>query len=285
MEYEDARSAVERLVEQYRERSIAKLPPERDLAERLDTTRSQVRRVLSEFEAAGVLCRVRGRAGGAFIAGVTAARPSPERVAAAGGGRKVQRSLNRVAGVPAILRSQGFATGTRVIAAAFEETNREISEFLGLGLHEAALSVLRIRFADGEPLSLERMYVSPHRFPALLEHSMRGSLYELFEEAYGVTVGWADEIIEATTAPVEVAAALGVADGSPLIKLTRMSTDAEGGPFEYSVDLFRADRTRLTVHTAGTDPRVRPHHSDDDAPQNGRADAKNGLQPVYARPS
>ena len=44
---------------------------------------------------------------------------------------------------------------------------------------------------------------------------------------------------------------LGVAPGAPLISITRTTVDSDGAPFEYSHDLFRADRTRITVRTYG----------------------------------
>ena len=75
-------------------------------------------------------------------------------------------------------------------------------------------------------------------------------MYELFEQRYGVVVGGVEETIEAAVAPADVAALLRLRTGDPLLRVTRLASDAQGSPFEYSVDLFRADRTRLTVTTA-----------------------------------
>jgi GntR family transcriptional regulator len=51
---------------------------------------------------------------------------------------------------------------------------------------------------------------------------------------------------------------------TPLLSMTRVTADATGQPFEYSEDLFRADRVRLVAKTTvlteretlGTDGRV-----------------------------
>ena len=42
---------------------------------------------------------------------------------------------------------------------------------------------------------------------------------------------------------------LGVSAGTPLLAITRTSCTADGTPFEFSQDLFRADRTRVTFRT------------------------------------
>ena len=40
-------------------------------------------------------------------------------------------------------------------------------------------------------------------------------------------------------------------DGSPLLAISRTTTDTGGAAFEFSYDLFRGDRIRITVRTPG----------------------------------
>jgi GntR family transcriptional regulator len=47
------------------------------------------------------------------------------------------------------------------------------------------------------------------------------------------------------------AVVLDVPAGSPLLAITRTTTDPGGVPFEFSHDLFRGDRIRITVRTPG----------------------------------
>ena len=46
------------------------------------------------------------------------------------------------------------------------------------------------------------------------------------------------------------ASILGIERGSPCCRSPGSPRSADGTPFEYSHDLFRADRTRIVVHTA-----------------------------------
>uniref|UniRef100_UPI00397A7F63 UTRA domain-containing protein n=1 Tax=Salmonella sp. SAL4444 TaxID=3159899 RepID=UPI00397A7F63 len=83
------------------------------------------------------------------------------------------------------------------------------------------------------------------RLPGLLDHPLGGSLMELFAEHYDITPVQAVERIEVTRAGRDEARVLGVTPGAPLISVERVASAADGRPFEFSLDLFRGDRTRM----------------------------------------
>jgi GntR family transcriptional regulator len=109
--------------------------------------------------------------------------------------------------------------------------------------------VVRIRLADGAPISLEHVWLPAERFPGLLDLPLGGSLYELLAQRYGATPEEAVERIEVVIAGVDEASILDVATGAPLLSITRTARDPHGVAFEHSHDLFRADRTTITVRT------------------------------------
>ena len=204
-----------------------RLGTERELAERLGVARSTVRAALADLERNGVVRRARGRAGGIFV---------PD--------RKVERDLTSLAGLPAYLRRQGFESDARVLSTATVEADAETAAALGV---DVVLEVVRVRLADGEPISLERASFPAERFPDLLDRSLAGSLYELFQSEYGLEPGEAEERIEVVGAGAAEARLLGVARGAPLLAIARTAWDTDGRPFERSHDLFRADRARIVV--------------------------------------
>jgi len=211
-----------------------RLGAERDLAVRLGVSRSTLRQALSVLERDGVVRRVPGRGGGTFVT-------AP----------KVDRDLSRIVGLPSLLRDQGFVAGTRVISAALVDADPRCARALALRPGALVQSVVRIRLADGAPLSLEHARLPADRFPDLLEQSLGGSLYDLLRLRYGVTPAQAEERIEVQAADVQQAAILGVDPGAALLAVTRTAWDAQERPVEYSRDLFRADRTLITVRTRG----------------------------------
>jgi GntR family transcriptional regulator len=207
-----------------------RLGAERELAERLGISRSTIRAALADLERNGVVRRSRGRGGGIFVAE-----------------RKVERDLTSLAGLPAYLRRQGFQADARVLSTATIEADAETAEALGLSQPALVLEVVRVRLADGDPISLERALFPGERFPDLLDRSLGGSLYELLETQYGLVPGEAEERIEVVAAGTAEARLLGLRRGAPLLAVARTAWDADGRAFERSHDLFRADRARIVV--------------------------------------
>jgi GntR family transcriptional regulator len=207
-----------------------RLGAERDLAERLGVSRSTIRAALADLERRGVIRRARGRGGGIFVAE-----------------RKVERDLSSLSGLPAYLRRQGFESDARVLSTSTLEADADTMAALDLRHGEPVLEVVRVRLADGEPISLERASFPAARFPDLLDRSLAGSLYELLQTQYGLVPGEAEERIEVVAAGVAETRLLGVARGAPLLAVARTAWDADGRPFERSHDLFRADRARIVV--------------------------------------
>nr|MDQ2896684.1 GntR family transcriptional regulator [Actinomycetota bacterium] len=173
---------------------------------------------------------VRGRAGGIFVAE-----------------RKVERDLTSLAGLPAYLRRQGFQSDARVISTATVEADEDVAAALELSAGELVLEVVRVRLADGEPISLERATFPAGRFPDLLDRSLSGSLYELLQTHYGLEPGEAEEQIEVVAAAAAEARLLGVPRGAPLVAIARTAWSVDGLAFERSHDMFRGDRVRIVV--------------------------------------
>ena len=242
---DEARRALTVLIESGTLRPGQRLGAERELAVELGVSRSTLRQALASLERSGIVRRVPGRGGGTFVAR-----------------EKIDRDLSRIVGVPELLRNQGYTAGTRLVSGAVVAPDAETAEALDIGVDAFVVDLVRIRLADGIPISLEHARFPADRFPGLLERQLAGSLYELLEREYGVGPHDAIEHIEVVAARESEARVLGIAVGSPLVSITRTTTDANGVAFEHSHDLFRADRTRITVRTHGSPesenaPRVR----------------------------
>jgi GntR family transcriptional regulator len=229
---EDARVRLLDLISSGALRPGDRLGTERELAARLSVSRSTLRQVLAVLAQAGTVRRVPGRTGGTFVAHT-----------------KVDRDLSVIVGLPEYLRRQGFAAGTRVLSATIAAVGEQAAAQLGLPAGALVLDITRIRLADSIPISLERVQLPAETFPGLLEEPLGGSIYELLESRYGIRPADVVEHLEVVGASADEASLLGVAPGTPLLAITRTSSTTAGVPFEFSQDLFRADRTRVTFRT------------------------------------
>ena len=212
----------------------AKLGSERELSEHYGVSRSTLRHVLAALQEAGLVRSVTGRAGGTFISHA-----------------KVERDLSGVVGVPAYLARQGYVAGTRVLSTQMKAPDAAARRALLLEEGQLVIDIRRIRLADGTPISLEHAQFPADRFAGLLECSLGGSLYEVLEERFDLVPGEAEELIEVVNATEDEASVLATEPDAALLSITRTTVDGDGVPFEYSCDLFRADRTRITVRAPG----------------------------------
>jgi GntR family transcriptional regulator len=165
-----------------------RLGAERDLSKRYRISRSTLRTALDALESAGAVRRSLGRTGGTFIAD-----------------RRVERDLTAMAGLPTYLRRQGFEAGARVLSTATAEADEETARSLGLVAGAVILEVVRVRLADGDPISLERARFPAERFSGLLDRPLGGSLYSLLQTDYDLVPGEAVERIEIVSAPPSTA--------------------------------------------------------------------------------
>jgi GntR family transcriptional regulator len=205
-----------------------KLGTERELAAELSVSRSTLRQVLAVLAQSGVVRRVPGRAGGTFVAH-----------------SKVDRDLSVIVGLPEYLRRQGFVAGTQVLSATMTGADDLTGAQLDIAAGSLVVDIVRIRLADAVPISLERV-----RLPAdLVPGPLGGSIYDLLEGQYGMTPQDVVEHLEVVEASADEAALLGIVEGAPLLAITRTSRTADGVAFEFSNDLFRADRTCVTFRT------------------------------------
>jgi GntR family transcriptional regulator len=211
-----------------------RLPSERDLAERLQVSRTTVRQALDRLEHAGAVHRRRGRTGGTFV---TRGR--------------VDIDFGYLAGIPSYLRAQGFRPGAHVVSARMIPADQATASALQISDGELVHEVIRVRLADEVRISLEHARFPVERAPDLLAQRLDDSIYELLAERYGVVTVKAVERMMAVLADEDQAEVLGIKVGDPLMAIERVAYDAGGKPLEYSSDLFRGDRTRVIAWAYG----------------------------------
>nr|ACJ12436.1 GntR family transcriptional regulator [Rhodococcus sp. T104] len=206
---------------------------EREIAQTLGVSRWAIRRALEYLEHQEEILRTHGRNGGVFAAPKKLVRSTP------------------LAGLPRYLQAQGVETGTTVLGTQAGPPDDESAKQLALDVDAWIFHIERLRLADGLPLVLERAHFPCDLFPGLLEQSLGESLYDILETRYDIDRGVAIETITATAASREVAGLLQVSVGAPLISITRTTQLDNGRPFEYSHELYRSDRTAVTVRSDG----------------------------------
>lgn len=204
------------------------VPPERTLSEQFNISRTTVRQALHDLAVEGRIVRMQGR--GTFVA-------TP----------KVNQNL-QLTSYTQDMRAQGLLPGSRLIDVTVTESEADVAASLGLEEGAPVTRVERVRYANGEPMAVETVYLDHNRFPGIgdmLDDDT--SLYAVLEGEFGIVPAEGEETVETVLAPPSVSRLLGTDSTTPMLMLTRASRDAAGRPVEYVRSLYRGDRFRLTT--------------------------------------
>ncbi|MGE0214522.1 GntR family transcriptional regulator [Mycolicibacterium sp.] len=202
----------------------SRLPSERELIERSGLSRVTVRAAVGLLEKEGWLLRRQGL--GTFVS-----EPVNQELAAG------------VRTITEVLLASGVTPDVDVIDHGVVTAPHRVQAALG------AAEVLRIRrrYRDkNQPLALVTIYLPTDLgdavAPLLADNSATETTYTMWERRLGVRIGDATHEIHAAGASMDVADALGLSEGAPVLVLERTTYTVGGGPLEVVVFHHRPER-------------------------------------------
>lgn len=203
------------------------IPPESELIEQYQVSRSTVRQVLEMLVNEGLIYRQRGR--GSFVSHPT-----------------LEQSMNRIVSFTEDMQQRGFTPGTRVLSASVLPAPDEIADKLQVQAGEDLACIRRLRLADNEPMSIEESYLVHRYCENILQHDYaKKPLREVLALEYGVRIVYAKQVIQAILAPEEPANLLAIKSNSALLFIERISFSQTRLPVEFLRLYYRADRYSL----------------------------------------
>ena len=196
------------------------LPSESRLRERYGVSIGTVRKAIDELVAERILVRHQGR--GTFVAG-----------------HNTRRTLFHFFH---IVLADGGKVQPEVELLSFERANANADSAARLNIAQGA-PVFRIRNLlrlVGKPVVLDEITLPAERFPRLSEKVFRervSTIYQLYQERYGVNVVRSAERLSATLADRASAKTLGIPAGSPLLRIRRTALTYHNVPVELRTSL------------------------------------------------
>lgn len=207
----------------------SRLPSERALSARFGVSRITVRAALRELEASGVVATQHGS--GTFVLE-----------------RKVEQQLRGPTSFTDDVRARGQRPGSRLLEASVVPAALELAHVFRIEIGAPLVRIARVRLADGVPLAIETAYILQRLSPGLetcdLEH---GSLYATLQDVYSLRPTMASQSIEAAISTAEECRLLELPSHAPVLRLSRVTTLADGTILEFVRATYRGDRYLLTV--------------------------------------
>lgn len=198
------------------------LPPERQLAEMLGVSRGTVQQCYSNLRD-GNLIHGHGRHGSIV---------SPA-------GKRIVPAKERLRGFTEEIQALGQTPSTRVLDREIV-TDRSMASLFGLSANARFLRLVRLRFADDRPISLESAWYSLTAAPALQDADGKGSIYKTLE-ANGSPLAYCDQTIEAVLPSDEEVDIFSLPSGTPCLLIRRKSYLPGSAMVEYVEGVFRGD--------------------------------------------
>lgn len=214
------------------------LPGERVLAQEFGAARVTIRSALRRLEDAGLVVR------------------SERRGTLATSSRGAQRRRLLRAHVDDFL-DRGRPDRRKVLAFGLVAASPLVASQLQVREGEKVLRVLRLRSDDRGPLTYTEAHV-----PSTIAHAVtraqleRKAFVQLLED-HGVRFGLAEQAVTAESAGYEVAQALGVPLGAPVLKLMRVLHNPEGVPLQLLQGWHRADRFEVRMQMSRAEDATR----------------------------
>lgn len=204
------------------------LPSERELAEQLGASRMSIRAAVDELANEGLLVR----------------RPRRATLVA---GDKINRSASFMS-FSEEMRLRGWRPRSTVRQLIAMTADVSVAAQLDLDLGSKVVYLERLRYADDEPLALERVYLPYSHFNAVIDVDLtERSLYEFIEQELGIRPSYAEESVEAVLLSTDEADIFGVPSGSPALLSRRITRDVNDMAIEVSMSLYRGDLYRMAL--------------------------------------
>ncbi|MFA6310115.1 MAG: GntR family transcriptional regulator [Sterolibacterium sp.] len=191
------------------------VPSEKKLCERFGVSMGTIRKTVDELSAEGFLIRQQGR--GTFVA--------------------THNQDRYLFAFFHVVRQDGYKEFPKVELVEFEKTKADA--YAAAMLRVEAGSRL-FRFVNklelgGAPVVIDEILLPEHLFPGLTEKKLRArpaTLYQFYQEDFGVTVVRTLERLRAVNADAFKARLLGVKVGDPLLQVIRTTLSFKDQPVE-----------------------------------------------------
>lgn len=203
------------------------IPSEAELNRLYDVSRMTIRSACSQLVQDGLLYRVPGK--GTFVA-------EP----------KIMTETLAYVGFREQLERMGYETTTELLEISKKEATYNVAKRLKCHPGAPILEIIRMRYINGEPISLHYSRIPYELCKALEESKLETEqLCVLLEKNCNLKPSMITETLESVGANEKECQLFRVPPGYPLLVLEDIMFSQEDHPFEYSKVVFRGDKIKL----------------------------------------
>lgn len=221
----------------------SQMPSEHELCAMFGVSRITVRQALGDLQKEGILFKLHGK--GTFVS-----KP------------KAFQNVTSLQGFAEAMSSMGYEIVNQLRSCRIVKANRHVAQRLDVPEGAPVAEIHRVRMLNREPVSLELTWV-PEALGKRLANAdlVTRDIFLILENDCGIALGHADVSIEAILADDDIAHALRVEEGSPVLRIERLTHDASGTPIDYEYLYFRGDAFQYRLRVDRQKARARGRKS------------------------
>ena len=205
-----------------------KLLSENEMKQKYDVSSTTVRKCIDILKNDGLISRYQGV--GTFIKA-----------------KHVERSLKKVLSFTKNMQEVGLQPTTDVLEKKEIRAFGKYLERLDLSEGASILRLKRLRYGSGIPMMLETRYINLQHCPNIMEHDLSGSLYQIYEEVYGIKLLGAKQHLRIVFLTNEEATLLHCGKSNPAYLVTGVTFSETMVPMEYEESLYRGDEYEFFI--------------------------------------
>jgi GntR family transcriptional regulator len=201
----------------------SRMPSESELGDQFHVSRITVRQALGDLQKEGLIFKIHGK-------GTYVAKP------------KAFQNVSKLQGLAESLSQLGYEVINQLISVKFIKADTRIAERLQLNEGNKIAEVKRVRLINRAPVSLEISYL-PQDIGEKLQKAdlITRDIFLILENDLQLNLGHADLAIDAVLSDGDLAKALNIEEGSPIMRIERLTHTADGKPIDFEYLYYRGD--------------------------------------------
>ena len=207
----------------------SQMPSESDMVKFFNVSRTTVRQALRDLQSDGLIFKVPGK--GSFVS-----RP------------KATQELISLQGFGEAMVAKGHETFSTLLGSKEIIENKAVR----LKLKRDATDIMeirRLRYLNREPISVDITYVPCDIGRRLiLEDLATQDIFVIMENKYGLRLGRAEIQLESILSDEALSRLLKIEEGSPILKMERLTYTAEDMPIDYEHIYYRGDALKYMIN-------------------------------------
>ncbi len=182
------------------------LPTEEQLCREFGVSRGTVQQAIAGLVQKGLIRREQGR--GTFVNPV----------------RHANVSSFTLLNFNEMMLRQGRSPSTRLLSAVIVPADESVAARLSLAYDMPVIHIVRLRLADGQPVSYEERFLAHDLCPDLMKHDLENaSIHQLLVETYNLPLVRMEQSVEIVHGETQITNALRVVAGSALFFIDRLT--------------------------------------------------------------